>query len=231
MQQRMKLLISTVAVAAIATTPRLAHVSARPMTIQGTAAPSGTCRAYSTDETRVSSQGTLHVTCKFDTATKQHVCHDTFTGSSEYSYDQTTQYASVADFVGDPARVVFFPHAQSITVRLPGSTSRQVYAYDGRGYLTSIATTSSAGTGASTTQKISAWDSFGRPTAGRDETQSYGYSYDDAKRLFTQRASGPGGVITVSFDADANQIASTTVTPTFRDTSAITIKSTERICK
>jgi hypothetical protein len=217
---------------AIAMTVLLGHVSAKALRAQNAPASGGACRAYSADETRVSvssrGKSALHITCKFDRGTNQHVCHES---TSSYAYDQITQYASVADFVGDAARVTFFPHAQSITVKFPGSLSGQAYAYDSRGRLASITTTSSAGAGGSTLQTFNAWDAVGRPTAGRDENQNFVFTYDDAQRVFTQRSDGPGGVITLKFDADGNHALSTTVTPTFSDTTTITVKTTEKICK
>jgi YD repeat-containing protein len=211
----------------------LVSVSAGARPIQG-ATGGKVCRTYSTDETRVSSgpagkTGTLRIKCKYDTATNQYVCQENYSGSSSYSFVQTTQFASVADFVGDPSRVAFFSHAQTLTVKFPSSTSAQVYAYDSRGYLTSIASSSSTGGG--TVQKFSAWDPFGRPTAGRDETQDIVLTYDDAQRVVTQKFSAAATVITLKLDANGNHASSTTVSPTFKDTTTITVHATEQLCK
>jgi YD repeat-containing protein len=207
----------------------IAHISAAPLPVQGTpASGSNVCRAYSTDEMRVSGRSTLHVTCKFDKSTKVHTCHIT---TPSYSYDQVTQFASVADFVGDPARVTFFPHAQSISVGIANSLSSQAYTYDASGHLTSITTASNAGEGGGTVQTFTAWDAFGRPTAAHDATQNYVFTYDDTQRVVVQRSSGAGGTITLKLDADGNHARSTTVTPTFSDTTTITVKATEQICK
>jgi YD repeat-containing protein len=195
--------------------------------------PAAGCRAYSTDETRLSTTGTLRVKCTYETSTNQHVCHEQYSGGSApgYSFVQTTQFGSVADFVGDPSRVAFFPRAETITVKFPSSTSTQSYSYDARGYLAKITTLSNAGSGGSMVQTFTAWDGFGRPTAGRDDKQTYALTYDDVQRVVTMKISGLPSVITVKLDANSNQVATTTVNPNFKDTTTITIHATQEICK
>jgi YD repeat-containing protein len=191
-----------------------------------TAAPAAVCRNYSTDATQKATRFTLQVKCAFDKGTLQHVCTENGPG---VSYVQTTQFASVADFVGDPSKVTFFPHAKTITVKFPTSISNQVYAYDGQGRVTSIATSSSTGGG--TVQVFTAWDALGRPTAAHDEVQTFTFAYDDARRVFTHTSTGKPALITATFDANGNQIATTTTSAGFNETSTITIHSTAQVCK
>jgi YD repeat-containing protein len=182
------------------------------------------CRNYSTDETRKSTRATLQVKCKFDTATFQHLCHY----SGGLSYDQLTQFGSIADFVGDPSKVSFFPHARTITITLPTSTSAQAYAYDGQGRLSSI--TTSVSTGGALLQTFTAWDAIGRPTEGHDATQTYTYGYDDAQRVFTQHSSGLPSLITLKLDANGNHASSTSVGGG-GDSTTITVHSTAQVCR
>ena len=207
------------------------RVSAEVPPPQQVNAPAGRCRTYSIDETRVSKTGTLRIKCTYDTSTNQHVCHEDYSGGSSYSFVQTTQFGSVADFVADASRALFFPHAKTIVVKFPSSTSTQLYSYDARGNLATIATASSAGGGGSMVQVFTAWDAFGRPTLGHDETQTYALTYDDAQRLVTMKAGALPSTMTVKLDANGNQIETTTVSPTFRDASTIKIHATQDICK
>jgi YD repeat-containing protein len=186
--------------------------------------PAAGCRTYSTDATWRSTRGTMEVRCTFDKTTNQHVCHQ---DGPNGSFVQTTQFGSVADFVGDPSKVSFFPRARAITVKFPSSTSTQVYSYDGQGRLSAIATSSS--TGGSTVQTFSAWDPLGRPTAAHDEVQTFSFTYDDAQRIFTQKSAG--ALITLTLDANGNHVTSTTVSATFKDTTTTTIHSTAQVCK
>ena len=215
-------------------------VLCRPLVAQQERTPvpkdTGRCRAYSTDETRasrMSTTGTMQVKCTYDTSTNQHICRESHSGGSApaYSFVQTTQFGSAADFVGDPSRVVFFSRAKTITIKFPTSTSTQTYSYDARGYLARITTLSNAGAGGSTVQTFTTWDAFGRPTIGRDESQSYVLTYDDAQRVVTLKASGLPSVMTVKLDANSNQVESTTVNPNFRDTTTVRIHATQEICK
>ena len=202
----------------------LEHVSANASLAGQANVPAAGCRTYSTDETRRSTRGTLQVKCTFDKTTNQFVCHE---DGPSGSFVQTTQFGSVADFVGDPSKVSFFPRARTFTVKFPSSTSTQVYSYDSQGRLSAIATSSS--TGGSTIQTFSAWDPLGRPTAGHDEVQTFSFTYDDAQRVFTQKSAG--ALITLQLDANGNHVSSTAITATSKETSTITIHSTAQICK
>ena len=85
--------------------------------------------------------------------------------------------------------------------------------------------------GRSTVQTFTAWDASGRPTLGRDETQTYALTYDDAQRIVTLKTSALPSVITMKVDANSNQLESTTVNPNFRDTTTVKIHATQEICK
>ena len=191
-----------------------------------TTASAAACRTYSTDQTQKSTRFTLQMKCTFDKGTLQHVCNESGSG---VSYVQTTQYGSVADFVGDPSKVTFFPRAKTITIKFPTSISNQVYAYDGQGRVSSIATSSSTGGG--TVQTFTAWDALGRPTAAHDEGQTYTFTYDDAKRVFTQTSTGGPVLITLTLDANGNAVSSTTQSPRSNETSTITVHSTAEVCR
>jgi len=143
----------------------------------------------------------------------------------------TIQFGSVADFVGDPSKVSFYTRAKTISIKYPTFSSAQTYTYDARGYLTKISTVSSAGAGGGTIQTFTAWDALGRPTMGRDETQTYALTYDDAQRVVTLKASGLPSTTTVKMDANGNQVESKTVSPKFGDTTTVTIHATQEICK
>jgi len=49
--------------------------------------------------------------------------------------------------------------------------------------------------------------------------------------VFTMTSRGTGSVITLKFDANGNHLSSTTTSPTFKDTTTITVHSTEQICR
>ena len=208
----------------------IGRVSAGVPTPRQVNAASGRCRTYSTDETRVSKTGTLRIKCTYDASTNQLVCHEDYSGSSSYSFVQTTQFGSVADFVSDASKAFFFPRAKTIVVKFPASTSTQLYSYDARGNLAKIATASNAGGGGSMVQVFTAWDAFGRPTVGHDDNQTYALTYDDGQRSVTMKTGLPS-TMTVKLDANGNQIESTTVNPNFRDTTTIKILATQEICK
>lgn len=191
----------------------------------GQATPAG-CRTYAIDETRKSTRSTMQVKCSaFDKTTLQYVCHGK--DSSGFSFDETAQYGSVADFVGDPSKVTFFPHAKTITLKSPTFTSAQVYSYDGQGRPSTIAT--SVSTGGGTIQTFTAWDPLGRPTAGQLDGQTFTFTYDDAQRIFTQQ--GTGVLITLKLDANGNHASSTSVGPSSTDNATITVHATAQICK
>ena len=168
----------------------IGRVSAGGPPLRQANAPAGRCRTYSTDETRLSRTGTLQVKCTYETSTNRQICRERYSGGSGYSFVQTTQFGSIADFVGDPSKVSFFPRARTIAVAFPTSTSTQNYSYDARGRLASIVTLSTAGAGGSMVQTFTAWDAFGRPTLGRDANQTYALTYDDAQRVATMTAGG-----------------------------------------
>jgi hypothetical protein len=218
-----------VAVVIAASGPAFA-VGQRPQPVNSLAAR---CRSYSTDEMRASKTGTLQVTCTYDTSTNQHVCHENYSGGTAppYSFVQTTQFGSVADFVGDVSKVTFFSRARTITVKFPTSTSTQTYSYDARGNLATITTVSNAGTGGSMVQTFTAWDAFGRPTVSYDETQTYLLTYDDAQRVVTMKAEALPSIITVKLDANSNQVETTTTNPNFSDTTIIKIHATQEVCR
>ena len=205
-------LMAALAVAAVG------RVSAGGPPLRQANAPAGRCRAYATDETRLSKTGTLQVKCTYETSTNRHICRERYSGSSAYSFVQTTQFGSIADFVGDPSKVSFLPRAKTIVIAFPTSTSTQTYSYDARGRLASIVTLSTAGAGGSMVQTFTAWDAFGRPTLGRDANQTYALTYNNAQRV-TMTAGG--AVMSVKLDANSNQVETTTVSPSFRDTATI----------
>lgn len=153
----------------------------------------------------------------FDVSAKETRLEVTFeqSGGARFSNRQIAEYDSVADFIRE-VRVVPGINLWKVT-RITGTPAMVVTnEFDSQGRVART-TTSQPGTTHVTTN--SAWDGFGRPTAGsitRENTLAsrFSYQYDDPGRTQTYRVTA-GGVDTVyrtEFDARGFAVRMTTTT-------------------
>jgi hypothetical protein len=204
-----------------------------------TPSPSGqTCRTYATAAADLVTNPnavpaftlTNTYTSVFNAATNQIVTTGTVTTSTGCSgqFNDTSTWASPADFI---AEVSVIPPLQRRTrLQTSGNAcgaplATTVFTYDSQNRVTQQGITS-----------YTAWDSFGRPTAGTlataAGTASVSISYDNAARtsVTTVRlGSNPPALVTASYDANGNQVGISE--PTTGTTAVTTIQSTATLCR
>jgi hypothetical protein len=193
----------------------------------GPSAPN--CRTYITEATNVTrsaaGSATTSYSCSHDSSTHQTTCNVTLVSSpgSRFSYAQITTYRSTADVV-DEVRVI---PPLTLSVKSTGGISFTLTnSYDAQGRLTRMVNTTP---GSVLTTIYTAWDRFGRPTAGASDVPLV-LSYDDAARSVTTTYQGRG-VTVQTFDANGNP---TELVERFGDATSTTttnITSTGTVCK
>jgi hypothetical protein len=180
-----------------------------------------TCRTFATTAT---ANGFL-VTSSFNSSTRQLTATTTFPGNANTCVTVAFNYSSIADFVDEvsvvPPRALL---TQSITSSCAGAagTSTRIYMYDGLRRLTQEVQDGQ------TVETFTAWDSWGRPTAGmRTGGTTFSDVYDNASRTDTSTSISNNGVTTtvrVTYDANGIILSPDGIV-------TWTINSTGTVCK
>jgi len=201
--------------------------------------PSGpACRIYPTNRMVHTATSGSSVTfdalesATFSTATKQATILTNFANGAPCS-TTLTNYNSVADFVDEvrvnPGLVLSTGNSTTNSNGCGSGTASGTNTFDGQRRLVQVS--NSAG-GVTT---YTAWDSAGRPTAGRSNGGlTIANTYDDAAHTWTATQTQPNGttsVATNSFDANGNETRLVLVQGNTTTTTTFTITSTATVCK
>jgi hypothetical protein len=223
----------------------------------GPATTKGPCRTYDTAVTSVTSGGPMTATVDwtgvFDPWSLRFVQNINFSSNqgAHFSYVQVSTWASLEDFIAEvvrlkpPATLATNPNGpvQDIVPPLMRSLSTtgngvvaltKTNSYDSTGRLTGSVARNAGGT---ITQRYTAWDAVGRPTAGTMQspvnTSTLSYSYDDKTLTETQTTTTRGitSVISSTYDQFGNMRASTaSVSGGQGSTTTFTSHGTAKVC-
>ena len=246
---RVALVVTTIAMAALAARVQVSSLPAFPASTTGlpeAGAPVQECRTAATAATtRTKGMGfsaDTATTCQFDKATNMSTCTNQYSDSvgTKTTTVSVTTFASLADAL-DEVKVIP-PRRRSVrtdttTTGERGSmTSSLVNSFDRENRLVQETGESSAGGTFTTT--YTSWDEAGRPTAGktvsRGNINALTLVYDStARTLTTTTDTGLQKLVCVlTFDANGNPASSSCKGPGgMTNSSVTTTTATEKICR